>query len=60
MMPKSATRREKPERSVNITAQRSPKRFQIFSSTRAWSAFGLRRSSMSFSSRSCDAVEATR
>jgi hypothetical protein len=51
-MPNSATWREKPMRSVNITAQRSPNSFQITASMAAVSAPGASLSSISRSRRS--------
>lgn len=56
MMPNSATPRERPDRSVNMTAQVSPKRSQIRESKAAVSAPGLSRFWISFSRRSSDAL----
>ena len=60
MIPNSATRREKPARSVNITAQFSPNRSQMRASMRFLSAPGFRRSSIRLSRRSCEALVAMR
>src|SRR5688572_8366766 len=51
MMPNSATRREKPDRSVYITAQSSPNSSQILRSSSSTFAPGWQRSSISFHSR---------
>src|SRR5262245_55862732 len=51
MMPNRATCREKPDRSVNITAHSSPNRSQIRRSIAATSASACMRSSTSFHNR---------
>src|SRR5262249_25653141 len=51
MIPNSLTRREKPDRSVNMIAQSSPNKSQIRLSMAAVSAPGLQRSSINFQRR---------